>query len=201
MIYIIYKHCRQILYHMSHKGNPRILEWVAYPLGFPGGSEIKASACNAGDLGSIPGLGRFPGEGNGNPLQYSCLENPIDGGAWLATVHGLQRVRHNWVTSFSLSLSPSLQLSAYALVYLCFTLVVQSQNWWCQREIMMLNHQGRRIFSRSLTLSQVPSICSHLTLMWAWWGTMIPIFQMRKIDSERLKKLPNHQTSQPHQFA
>ena len=45
------------------------------------------SACNAGDLGSIPGLGRSSGEGNGNPLQYSCLENPVDGGAWQATVH------------------------------------------------------------------------------------------------------------------
>ena len=50
--------------------------------GFPGGSEVKASACNAGDLGSIPGSGITPGEGNGNPLQYSCLENPMDGGAW-----------------------------------------------------------------------------------------------------------------------
>ena len=50
--------------------------------GFPGGSEVKASACNAGDLGSIPGSGRSPGEGNGNPLQYSCLENPMDRGAW-----------------------------------------------------------------------------------------------------------------------
>ena len=63
--------------------------------GFPGGSDGKASACNEGDLGSIPGSGRSPGEGNGNPLQYSCLENPIDGGAWQATVHGLQRVRHD----------------------------------------------------------------------------------------------------------
>ena len=50
--------------------------------GFPGGSEVKASASNAGDLGSIPGSGRSPGEGNGNPLQYSCLENPMDGEAW-----------------------------------------------------------------------------------------------------------------------
>ena len=48
----------------------------------PGGSDGKASVYNAGDLGSIPGSGRFPGEGNGNPLQYSCLENPMDGGAW-----------------------------------------------------------------------------------------------------------------------
>ena len=50
---------------------------------------VKASARNAIDLGSIPGLGRSPGEGNGNPLQYSCLENPMDGGAWWATVHGV----------------------------------------------------------------------------------------------------------------
>ena len=50
--------------------------------GFPGGSEVKACASNAGDLGSIPGSGRSPGEGNGNPLQYSCLENSMDGRAW-----------------------------------------------------------------------------------------------------------------------
>ena len=56
-------------------------------IGFPGGKEVKASACNAGDLGSTPGSGRSPGEGNGKPLQYSCLENPMDGGAWGATVH------------------------------------------------------------------------------------------------------------------
>ena len=49
---------------------------------FPGGSDGKVSAYNAGNPGSIPGLGRSPGEGNGNPLQYSCLENPMDGGAW-----------------------------------------------------------------------------------------------------------------------
>ena len=61
--------------------------------GFPGGSEGKASACNVGDLGSIPGSGRSPGEGNGNPLQYSCLENPMDGGAWWATVHGVAKSR------------------------------------------------------------------------------------------------------------
>ena len=59
----------------------------------PGGSEVKASACNVGDLGSIPGLGRSPGEGNGNPLQYSCLVNPMDGGAWWATVHGVAKSR------------------------------------------------------------------------------------------------------------
>ena len=58
---------------------------------FPGSSDGKASACNAGDLGSIPGSGRSPEERNGNPLQYSCLENPMDGGAWQATVHGVAK--------------------------------------------------------------------------------------------------------------
>ena len=62
-------------------------------MGFPGGSEVKASAGNAGVPGSIPGSGRSPGEGNGNPLQYSCLENPMDGGAWWATVHGVAKSR------------------------------------------------------------------------------------------------------------
>ena len=60
---------------------------------YPGGSDGKASAYNAGDPGLIPGSGRSPGEGNGNPLQYSCLENPMDGGAWLATVHAVAKSR------------------------------------------------------------------------------------------------------------
>ena len=58
-------------------------------------SVSKESACNAGDLGLIPGLGRSSGEGNGNPLQYSCLENPMDTGAWKVTVYGVARVGHN----------------------------------------------------------------------------------------------------------
>ena len=62
-------------------------------MGFPGGSEVTASAWNVGDPGSIPGLGRSPGEGTGNPLQYSCLENPMDRGAWWATVHGVTKSR------------------------------------------------------------------------------------------------------------
>ena len=58
-------------------------------MGFPSTSDSKASAYNAGEGGSIPGLERSSGEGNGNPLQYSCLENSMDGGAWQATVHGV----------------------------------------------------------------------------------------------------------------
>ena len=67
--------------------------------GFPGGSDGKESACNAGDPRSTPGSGRSPGEGNGYPLQYFCLETPIDRGAWRATVHGVTRVRHSWGTT------------------------------------------------------------------------------------------------------
>ena len=58
---------------------------------FPGGSDGKASAYNERHPGSIPGCGRFPGEGNGNPLQCSCLENPMDRGAWWAAVHGVTK--------------------------------------------------------------------------------------------------------------
>ena len=63
-------------------------------MGFPGGQQSKESACNAGDLGLIPGLGRSPREGNGYLLQYSCLENSIEKGAWWATVHGVAK---SWI--------------------------------------------------------------------------------------------------------
>ena len=65
-------------------------------MGFPCGSVVKNLPANAGDTGvsgSVPGLGRSPGEGNGNPLQYSCLENPMDRGAWCAIVHGVIKSR------------------------------------------------------------------------------------------------------------
>ena len=75
-----------------------ILFWVLVVrvesyMGFPGGSVVKNSPANAGDMGSIPGLGRSCGEGNGNPLQYSCLGNLMDRGAWWATVHGVAESR------------------------------------------------------------------------------------------------------------
>ena len=67
-------------------------------LDFPHSSVGKESACNAGDPGSIPGLGRSLGEGNGSPLQYSCLENPMGGGAWRAAVNGVARVGDDLAT-------------------------------------------------------------------------------------------------------
>ena len=72
---------------------------------FPGDSEGKEFTCNAGDPSLTPGSGRSPAEGSGNPLQYSCLENPMDRGTWWATAQPeLQRVRHNWVTNTLLKL-------------------------------------------------------------------------------------------------
>ena len=78
---------------------------------------IKASAYNVGDLGSIPGLGKSPGEGNGNPLQFSCLENPMDGGAWWATVHG---VKKTWtgLSDFTFTFKVLFYLSFYLILCL-----------------------------------------------------------------------------------
>ena len=71
-------------------------------MGLTHGSDGKESACNAGDLGLIPGLKRSTGEGNGNPLQYSCLENSMDRGAWWATIHEVEkRVRRDRVTDLT----------------------------------------------------------------------------------------------------
>ena len=83
---------------MKENNNFELINTIEW--GFPDGSEVKASACNAGDLGLIPGSGRSPGEGNGNPLQYSCLENPMDRGAWWPTVHRVTKSR-TWLSDFT----------------------------------------------------------------------------------------------------
>ena len=84
---------------------------------FPGGSESKESAFNAGDLGSIPGLGRSLGEGHGNPLQYSCLENPMDRSPWWATVHGVTKSQTR-LSSFHYEAICLLFFLNYACVYI-----------------------------------------------------------------------------------
>ena len=97
-------------YCLSHQGRSSSVEILLKPstlfLGFSSGSNGKESACNAGNLGLIPGSGRSPGEGNGNLLQYSCLENPMDRGAWWATVHGVTKSQtrlSNFTFTFSFS--------------------------------------------------------------------------------------------------
>ena len=86
------------------KNEGRIGDLAAHYTSFPDGSDGKESTCNAGDLGLIPGSARSPGEGNGNPLQYSCLENPREGGAWWAADYG---VTQSWTRLKRLSSSSS----------------------------------------------------------------------------------------------
>ena len=89
--------------------------------GFPGGSVGKESPCNAGDPGSIPGSGRSPGEGNGNALQYYCLENPMDRGAWQDSVHSIARVGHNLATKPSQFVYNIMQyIYDFYISYICY---------------------------------------------------------------------------------
>ena len=92
-----------------------------YTYGIPGGSDSKESACNARDLSWIPGSGRLPGERNGNPLQYSCLENPMDGGAWGATVRRVAKSQ-TWFTDFTFTFMYTyvcMYVCMYTHIYLC----------------------------------------------------------------------------------
>ena len=85
---------------------PSLSQWAGIENSFPGGLDSKESTCNAGDLGSIPGLGRSPGEGNGNLFQDSCLENSMHRGAWQSM--GSQRVRKDWTTfTFTFKIRPT----------------------------------------------------------------------------------------------
>ena len=93
-----------------------------------GSKNGKEPACNAGDPGSVPGLQRSPGGRHGNPFQYSCLENLMDGGAWQATVHGVQRVRHTteatWHTYFSLILFEKISVIVNLYIFLMMKLQI-----------------------------------------------------------------------------
>ena len=137
--------------HWWSQVGPHFLFHWWKPGGFPGGSDGEKSTCSVGDLVLIPGLGRSPGGGHGNPLQCSCLESPMDRGAWRATVEpmGSQRIGHDWVPRHSTVLarvavmedvmgwrfrrshvhdwSPGTQLGPWTRAQLC-----ASPWWWCQ---------------------------------------------------------------------
>ena len=101
-----YMHTGEYYSIIKKKWKRAICNSVDRPQGFPGGSDSKESSCNAGDLGSPPGLGRSSGDGNGNPLQYSCLGNSMDKRSLAGySPWGSQRGGHDWVTSFHFSLS------------------------------------------------------------------------------------------------
>ena len=116
--------------HISNKGliSKIFKEFLEFPCSFPGSSVGKESACNAGDQGLIPGSGRSPREGNGNPLQYSCLENPVDRGAWSATVHG---VTQSWTQLKPLSMRVCIgEGNGNPLQYSCLENPRDRGAWW-----------------------------------------------------------------------
>ena len=129
---------------------------------FPGGSVVKNPPANAGgmgDTGWIPGSGRSPGEGKGNSLQYSCLGNPMDRGAWRATVHGVtesdrtERAHthiHTRTHLLSLSCNPSLTLTLQAFILLNFIHVNNQVSGWGGRHLSLMNNQGFQSFWVSL---------------------------------------------------
>ena len=135
-------------------------------MGFSGGSDSKESACNEGDLSLIPELGRSPGEGHGNPLQYSCLENPMDRGAWQATVHRLANSQtrlkplstHAWRELIWFSLA-SCSKGFHSLAH-CF----------CKQQVFPPPSEDI-YFVGKLELSVHPERCSHVTLFYQ----MIPV--------------------------
>ena len=104
-------HCKSDLEHKYTHSLMYCLQLLCTTEGFPCSSVGKESACNAGDPGSIPGSGRSPGEGNGNPAQYSCLENTKNRGAWQTTAHGVARTGHNLATK-----PPPLQRQSWVVV-------------------------------------------------------------------------------------
>ena len=102
-----------------------IWEYITYSWSFPGGSAVKNLPANVGDMGLIPGLGRSPGEGNGNPLQYSYLENSMDRGAWRATDHGVAK---SWIRPYN---NNNLYLRIIKAVYChrAYLTDMQSTSW------------------------------------------------------------------------
>ena len=115
-------------------------------LWFPRGSDGNVSSRNAGDLGSIPGSGRAPGEGNGNPLQYSCLENSMDGGAWWATVHWVTK---SWTQLSNFTFTFKHCVNGFTLLWKLFSMMKMRicRNWnaegmWNWREREMATHSS-----------------------------------------------------------
>ena len=142
-------HCRQILYqlvHRVHRGSRRILEWVAYPFSSRSSHValvVKNPPANAEDMSSVPGSGRSPEEGNGNPLQWSCLENLRDRGAWLATFHGL-RVGQEWATMCTHTYTTMINMFLILLPFNCI---------WCLNLYPCFYHLFH-VISESLPLNR-----------------------------------------------
>ena len=143
-------------------------------MGFPHSSVGKESACNAGDLGWIPRLGRAPGEGNGTPLQYSCLENPMDRGAWRAAAYGAARVGHDWAAQPP----PGPRLTQRAMYY-CNRLIILFT------QIINKKQAENEEKNFSLTLSALKSAVNLVHRGWHWVNRQEELLTERGREVER----------------
>ena len=152
---------------------------------FPGSLVGKEPACSAGHPGSIPGLGWPSGEGNGNPLQYSCLENPMDRGAWWATVHGIARVRHDLAAKPPLSKAGKRTQTARATHF--------RETWFCEIEIypMCLIHSQGDVCVRSVHLTQATWLIFISSLISAWIWLSAPCLDSQFQQPNSTKGLVN----------
>ena len=131
-------------------------------MGFPGGSEVKASAWNEGEPGSISGLGRSRGEGNGNPLQYSYLENPMEGWAWQATVHGFTKSRTR-LSDFTFTFTKDLLLSFVNIFLFCCFFVLLFLSLWFDNSLCLYD----------LTSFSFSFVYLFRCFLWLPWGLYI----------------------------
>ena len=146
--------------------------WEMLQRDFPGDSVVKNPPANAGDLGSIPALGRAPGEGNGSPLQYFCLGNSTDGGAWQATIHRVTRVGHDLATK-----PPLRQISLKGVWAFAGSVVKTAScffSWWQWRgagavTAVSASHQIRPVVL-STWRNHTALLTSNLSDPWACFG-------------------------------
>ena len=125
-------------------------------MGFPGGSDGKETACNTGNLGSISGSGRSLGERNGNPFQYSYLENSMDRGAWWATAHGVTKSQTHWPTN-----TTNIETHTYICIYICmYVCLLLFKNVILHPHFIMCEYQILTLFNHSTTNRN--SLTSHI---------------------------------------
>ena len=153
----VIEHIDLLLLYLLDELNLQSLWNVPYYF-FPGGSDGKESVCNVGDLGSIPVWGRSPEVGNGNPLYYSCLENPMDRRAWQATVHSVTRVGQDLALSFFFFLTDSQPTSNALLTH------------WCQQLWCYINRKKKKSIAKALTSCESEVAQSCPTLVTTWTG-------------------------------
>ena len=142
-------------------------------MGFPGDSVVKNPPANAGDAGSIPGSGRSPGGGNGNPLQYSCLENSMDRGAWQATVHGVTKSQ-TWLSNSAQHYFKLLYIFIYVYLYPFCTILFLCLLEFCyfleNRDVFIciLSHflTIRALLKMKFSFKKMHSLTFYFTLPW-----------------------------------